>query len=601
MLVSWHDREVSKKQAASELIPKGVRPPPLPTKGRREPSSPMATAGTAQSAAQRPPPSKPSTGGKESENIRQIGVRHGGALHGGPSVVGVSRVPVVGIDFGTTYSKVALVHDGEVVLIEDTASKASSRAAIPSAVAYLPNGSCVVGEPAREMLATEPARVITSIKRVMGLSYSDPLANGLLGSLACSSKQGPNDSILFEVNGNTVTVPEVVARILAHLRDMASKWVAAKVTKAVFTAPVEFDTRAKRELELAARMAGIEIIAIVPEPVAAAMGCGYDGRDDSFVAVYDFGGGTFDASIVEVARNSFAVRGAAGDRWLGGDDFDELLAKRVADEFQQSSGISLHNRLEAWQRLLFASEEAKRWLSALESVDVVLPEAANTEDGPLALLIPVSRPDFVEITGDVIASSLEIARSAAMKARVHPRKITALLITGGTTRIPSVRAAAEKFFGRKGVSGIHPEHAVVIGAAVRAAVLTKMDVPQDFVERLRGLGRVGRDIGLALAGGTTEHIIRSDQIPPTAAHRIYSTSRDDQSQIRLEIVAGSSTVTAENSRVGGFIVEGLPPRPAGAMSLDVYFELSTTGTLYVTAQERSTGQRAQGTFDLLIT
>jgi molecular chaperone DnaK len=381
---------------------------------------------------------------------------------------------------------------------------------------------------------------------------------------------------------------------------MASQSIGAKVKKAVFTVPVDFDSRSKRELEIGARMAGLEIVGLVPEPVAAAMGCGFDGSGEAFVAVYDFGGGTCDASVVEVSQNRFIVRGSAGDRWLGGDDFDEVMARHVADEFLRASGVNLHNRAESWQRLIFACEEAKRWLSTLSSVDVVLPEAAQGPTGAQTLLVPMTRASFEEISADIITSSIEVARAAAAKSKVQPKKIDALLVTGGSSRIPAVREAVEKYFGRRALTGIHPEHAVVIGAAVRAAVLSNQKVPEDFVDRLRGLGTVGRDIGLALAGGTTEHIIQASTRPPVAAHRIYSTSRDNQPTIRLELVEGPSTLTAENRRIGGFVVEGLPLRPAGALSLDVYFELSTTGTLYVTAQERSTGQRAQGTFDLHI-
>ena len=230
-------------------------------------------------------------------------------------------------------------------------------------------------------------------------------------------------------------MPQVVQRILEHLRDMASKWLSAKVKKAVCTVPVEFDIRSKREIELAARMAGIEIMGMIPEPVAAAMGCGHDGKGEATVAVYDFGGGTFDASIVQVGQHRFSVRGAAGDRWLGGDDFDETIARYVADEFQKNTGLSLHNRAEEWQRLLFASEEAKRWLSTLETVDVVLPRAANTPKGPLTLLVPMTRQIFQEITDDILTSSLEVCRTATRRARVNPRDVTVLLVTGGTTRI----------------------------------------------------------------------------------------------------------------------------------------------------------------------
>ncbi len=556
----------------------------------------QATGAAASPTATAPQPT--AAPGADKGAFHQIGSRSGWGTTKQRVRQPRGEAPVVGMDFGTTYSKVAVFDGREVVLVEDTASAASSRSAIPSAVAYLSDGSCLVGEPAREMLATEPAQVVTSVKRVMGLSFSDPLANGLLGSLACPSHSGPNDSILFDIHGREVTVPEVCSQVLSHMRALVSDMVGAKVKRAVLTVPVDFDTRARRELEIAARMAGLEVLAMVPEPVAAAIGCGHDGSDQDTIAIYDFGGGTFDASVVEVGQQRFEVRGASGDRWLGGDDFDEMLARHVADEFNKQTGISLHNRVEEWQRLIFACEEAKRWLSTLESVDVVLPRAAHTREGVHTLLVPVTRELFEDLTEDITTSSLEICRAATFQAGLRPRDVGSLLVTGGTSRIPSVRHAAERFFGKRALAGVHPEHAVVIGAAVRAAVLSKVEMPEDLVKRLRGYGTLGRNIGIALAGGTTEHIITGDQRPPTAAVRRYSTSRDGQTTIRIELVEGDSLHTAANRRIGGFVIQDLPARQAGTLSLDVYFELSSTGTLYVTAQERSTGQRAQGTFDL---
>lgn len=509
-----------------------------------------------------------------------------------------SKAPVVGIDFGTTYSKVAIYDNGEVILVEDTKSTSSTRASVPSVVAFQSGGRHVVGERAQELLAVDPTTVISSVKRAMGLKFSDPLANGILGSLSCGTLAGPNDTILFDVHGEHLTVPDVASRILGHMRTMASEFVGADVKEVVLTMPVDFDRKAKRELELAARMAGLDVKALIPEPVAAAMGCGYDGTGRAFVAVYDFGGGTFDSSIVEVGQDRFMVRGAAGDRWLGGDDFDELMARYVADQFQKQTRIGIHNRAEEWQRLLFACEEAKRWLSTLNSVDVVLPRAALTANGPKTLLVPVTRDIFNDLTQELVASTVEICAQSARQAGIHPKNIDSLLITGGSTRIPAIREAAQRLYKKQGAFGVHPQHAVVIGAAVRAAVISGAPVPEDFAQRLKGQGVVDRTIGLALSGGSTEHIIDSSQRAPVAAHRQYSTNRDNQTTIRLELVQGTSHQTNENQPVGGFVVEGLPPKKAGVINLDVYFELSTTGTLHVTAQERSSGQRAQGTFDL---
>ncbi len=532
--------------------------------------------------------------------VRQVGSRRATEMArpaGSPPAAGA---PLVGLDFGTTTTKVAVVHEGEVVLIEDESAQAANRAAVPSCVARTAAGEWLVGGRARAMLATEPKRVVSSVKRVMGLEYHDRLAAGLLGSLACPSTPGPNGTILFELGGAQVTVPDVASRIIGHAKGLAEAWLGEPIAGAVLTVPVDFGQRARREIELAAKMAGLEVAAMIPEPVAAAMGCGLDGVAQATVAVYDFGGGTFDASVVQVGGRELRVLGAAGDRWLGGDDFDEALARHVADEFLRSSGVDLHGRAEPWQRLLFASEDAKRWLSTLGEVDVIMPEAALRPEGPVTLLVPVTRSTFDEICAVVVDASIEVFRQALDQAGLGPSEVDAVIVTGGTTRVPAVREAVRRLFDREPIEGIHPEHSVVIGAAVHAAARGK-----DASRRLRGISRRlraldddARAVGIALADGTTEPVIRTSQRPPVAAHRLYSTSRDGQDRVRIEIMSGEATATAENRRVGGFVVGGLPPAPAGSIDLDVYFELSSSGTLCVTAQERSRGQKVRQTFEL---
>lgn len=524
-------------------------------------------------------------------NARQIGTRASSLRQGAPAVQRKRGAPIIGIDFGTTYSKIAVLDEDEVVLIEDETSYSSTRASIPSVIAKSSDGRFLVGERAREMLAVKPERVISSIKRVIGLSYSDPLANGLLGSLACPSLAGPNDSILFDLEGEHLTVPDIVSKILEYLLGLANKWTGTKIEKAVLTIPVDFDARARRELELAAKMIGLEIVAMVPEPVAAVMGVGFDGTDDATIAVYDFGGGTFDASIVEVGAKTFNVLGSAGDRWLGGDDLDELLARHTADIFAQEKGISLHNRQEEFQRLLFACEETKRLLSALEKVDVIMPNAGRTSDGEQVLLVPLAREDFNALAQDVVSSSIAICDMAVMEADRAPKSVDALLLTGGTSRVPVIRRGAESYFGKTGIAGIHPEHAVVIGAAIRAALDAGYPVPKDFARPLSGQSRPGHDIGIIQESGSIEPVIEASEAPPATAHRLLVLSRDRQTRVSLEL-------SADGQPIGRFVIDDLPPRPAGEVTLNIYFELTTTGTLHVSAQDRETGQRAHASFDL---
>ena len=493
----------------------------------------------------------------------------------------------LGIDFGTAYSKVAVLDGDEVVLIEDRRSTSSSRAAIPSVVALSSDGRVLVGDAARQLLAVSPERVISSVKRVMGLSYSDPLANGLLGSLACETVDGPNDSILFDIDGQQLTVPEVAARILEYAVGLASDWAGERFDKAVMTIPVDFDDRARRELELAARMAGITVISMLPEPVAAVMGVGVEDEGDSTVAVFDFGGGTFDASLVSVGQQRFEVLGAAGDRWLGGDDLDELLARHVSDAFQRAKGIALHNRQEEFRRLLFACEETKRLLTMLPKVDVILPNAGITAEGPQVLMVPVTRDEFDDLAQDVIASAIETSRQATVEAGRTPKDVDVLLLTGGTSRIPEVRRQAEQCFGRKGITSVHPEHAVVMGAAIEAALETGEELPAGFAGRLRAQARPGRALRAVFSDGSELLLLKPDQAPPVTVHHQLTLPT---SNATIEIVEEAPT----RREIGALVIDGLEPSP----TVDLYLELTTNETLRVTVQDRRSGQQIQQSFEL---
>lgn len=537
---------------------------------------------------------------RQSAKLRQVGTRSERAPRGAAPLIGRAHGPAVGIDFGTSTSKIAALDCGEVVLIEDTELTISTRAMVPSVVAVEPSGELVVGEDARDLLAMHPELVIPSIKRVLGLNFSDPLTNGLLENLACPTVVGPNDSILFEMGERLLTVPEVVSEILKHLVGMATRWAGAPVKQAVMTVPVDFDRMARRQLEVAARMAGLEVLAMVPEPVAAVMGCGIEGRSNEKlrVAVYDFGGGTFDASFVEVGDETFTVLGTSGDRWLGGDDFDDVLARHVAARHFRERGVRLDNKREEFQRLLFACEEGKRLLSTLNKVEIIMAKAGHAEGGEQVLLIPIERDVFDDLAHDIVSSTRVICQQAAAQAGIVATDVDSLLITGGTTRIPVVTEAAQDIFGCAGVTGIHPEHAVVIGAAVRAAVISGEPVSEDVGRRLRGYGVSGRDIGIAMADGSTELVIRSNQQPPVAAARFFSAALEEGATYAIELVEGAHRAAADNKRIGNFIIQGLPVGPDGTVVINIYFELSSTGTLTVTAQDRASGQRVQATFEL---
>jgi molecular chaperone DnaK len=515
-----------------------------------------------------------------------------------PTLVG-RAAPIIGLDFGTTYSKVGVVQSGEVVLIQEEGCQSANPAAIPSVVAYPePGAPPIVGHRARELQPGNPGCIVSLIKRVLGQRYHAPMVDGILGTLACHTFAGPNDSILLEINGERLTVVEVTSHIIRHLKTLADTYTGSNVKQVVLTVPVDFDEAAQRELKLAARIAGLETVAMIPEPTAAVIGCGHDGSREVVVAVYDFGGGTFDVSIVEVHQRHFEICGTAGDRWLGGADIDSAIARYVADEFFRSSGLNLHKRVDQHLRLLQACEEAKRWLSTLPLADVIMPDAGYTAEGARTLFVPVTRACLEELSSDIIGSSIVVCSQALSQSRFSIDQIDEVLVTGGTTRIPAVRESLRQFFQREPRAGIHPENAVVMGAAIYAAMLSGQTLSKEAVERLMGKGVVGQSIGIALADGTTEHIIERSKRPPLAAFRLYGTARDNQDACGIKLYAGDNTHTADNQYIGGFVIDGLPPGPRGSVDIEVYFELSSTGTLCVTAQERSSGRRQRQTFEL---
>jgi cell division ATPase FtsA len=406
-----------------------------------------------------PPPSEP--GAPQTTPLPRV-----------PTLVG-RAAPIIGLDFGTTYSKVAFAQAGEVVLIEEEGSQRVNPAAIPSVVAFPePGGPPVVGERARDLQPDQPERVIPLIKRLLGRRLHDPSVDGVLGSLACRSFAGPEDAILLEIDGEQMTVVQVVSHVLRHLKSLADAASGSNVKQAVLTAPVDFDERAQRELKLAARIAGLETVAIIPEPTAAVIGCGHDGSREATVAVVDFGGGTFDVAIVEARQARLDVLGSAGDRWLGGADIDAAIARYVADEFYRAAGINLHRRADQLLRLLQVCEESKRWLSTLPLADVILPRAGHTAEGPQTLFVPVTRACLEELSAEIIDSSLAVCGDALSQSRLTTEQVDEVLVTGGTTRVPAVREAVRRLFGRDPRAGVHPENAVVMGAAVYAAMLS---------------------------------------------------------------------------------------------------------------------------------
>lgn len=377
----------------------------------------------------------------------------------------------VGIDFGTTFTSITVAIGDEVHLIADD----QGRTLQPSIVHYPERGNPIVGWPARERLALEPRRTIASVKRLLGHPFSDPTIAGYLQSASYKTLGGPNDSILIDVDGNQVAVPQVCAAVLTHVRDLAEKQLKTTVRQVTMSIPVTHTESQKAALRRAAQLAGLEVIGFVSEPVAGALAYGLGQGKNEIVAVYDFGGGTFDFTVMDMSGDNYRVLASEGDSWLGGDDFDLVLAQAVADAFWRATKIELRQRIVEWQRLLMACEAAKRGLSTDPAAYIVvdnLVEAPKRVD----LRQKVERPLFERLCKELFDRSIAVCREALGRAGLEPTDVTQLVVTGGVSRIPFVRAGLSQVFEREILSVVSPEEAIALGAGLVAAKTVKHPV-----------------------------------------------------------------------------------------------------------------------------
>ena len=371
---------------------------------------------------------------------------------------------VVGIDLGVCYSRLAIGVDDTVHAVPVDGDERTC----PSVVYYPERGAPIVGAAARQRQALEGERVVASIKRVLGRFYSDPLISGFLHSASFRSARGPADSILVQIGEDQHAVPQVGADILKHLRAMAARRIGRDVTKAVLSHPVAFDEVQKAALCKAAKFAGIEVVDLIEEPVAVALAYGLGQGKNEIIAVYDFGGGTFDFTVIDMSADGYRVLASDGDGWLGGDDFDRALADAIANSIWRRTKVELRDRAVEWQVLLMACEEAKRQLSFAEVTELCLP-GVNLGAGSGEIKMPVNRDALLRVSRELFERSLEVCRNALSQLGLEPRDMTTVLISGGTSRIPFIRAGLNQFFDRPVAGSLNPEEAVALGAGLHAA------------------------------------------------------------------------------------------------------------------------------------
>lgn len=374
---------------------------------------------------------------------------------------------IVGIDYGTTYSSIATVKDGHASLLRD----AAGRTLVPSIVSYPASGGVLVGWDARDLVATDPGHTIHSAKRLLGRHPKNPEVASQLAQQAYRADVGPGDQVVIEMTRMSLSIPQIVAEVLRLLKRTAERALDAAVDDAVLTVPVTFGVAQRNALRKAAELAGLRTVGLIEEPAAAGLAYGFGHERNEIVAVYDFSGGTFDFTLIDISRDVFRILVSAGDAWLGGDDFDLLLAKDLANRFWKEHSLEIQKRLVEWQRLIFACEAAKRTLSRADAAAVRVPQIARNASRSLDLDMEVTRARFDGLCGELVRRSLDVVDQALRDVDLEPSDVGQVVITGGCTRIPMVRAAVSEYFGRGIETHVDPDEAVALGAAVQASLL----------------------------------------------------------------------------------------------------------------------------------
>src|SRR6204780_3070513 len=450
---------------------------------------------------------------------------------------------IIGIDLGTTNSVVSVMEGGQAVVIPNQEGGRTT----PSVVAFTKSGERLVGQVAKRQSVTNPENTVYSIKRFMGRRFSEVSEETKL--VPYKVVAGENGDARVEINGKRYSPPEISAMILTKLKEAAEAYLGEKVTKAVITVPAYFNDSQRQATKDAGQIAGLEVMRIINEPTAAALAYGLDKKKDEVIAVYDFGGGTFDISILEVGDNVVQVISTNGDTHLGGDDIDNLIIDWMLAEFKKGNGLDLRNDKMALQRLKEAAEKAKIELSSVQETGINLPYVTVGSSGPMHLDMRLSRSKLEQMIAPLVERSMESVRKALADAKKQPKDIDEVVLVGGSTRIPMVQEAVKKFFGKEPHKGVNPDEVVAIGAAVQAGVLS------GDVKDLVLLDVTPLSLGVETLGGVMTPIIPRNTTIPTQKKEVFSTATDSQPSVEIHILQGERTDAKYNRPLGKFHLE----------------------------------------------
>jgi molecular chaperone DnaK len=485
---------------------------------------------------------------------------------------------IIGIDLGTTNSVVAVMEGGEPVVITNPEGSRLT----PSVVAFTKTGERLVGQVAKRQAVTNPENTVFSIKRFMGRKYDEVTEE--MKMVPFEVVRASNGDARVSALGKQYSPPEISAMILQKLKQAAEEYLGQPVTKAVITVPAYFNDAQRQATKDAGQIAGLEVSRIVNEPTAAALAYGLDKKKDETIAVYDFGGGTFDISILEVGEGVVEVKATNGDTHLGGDNLDQKIIDWIIAEFKKTEGIDLGKDRMALQRLKEAAEKAKMELSTVMETDINLPFITADATGPKHLQMKLSRAKFEQLVEDLLQKTVGPTKQALTDAGVDRSKIDEVVLVGGSTRIPRVQAIVKELFNREPHKGVNPDEVVAIGAAVQAGVLA------GDVKDLLLLDVTPLSLGIETMGGVMTTLIARNTTIPTRKGEIFSTASDSQTSVEVHVLQGERSLARDNRTLGKFHLIGLPPAPRGVPQIEVTFDIDANGIVNVSAKDLGTGK-----------
>jgi len=487
---------------------------------------------------------------------------------------------IIGIDLGTTNSAMAVVQNGQPQIIENR----EGARVTPSIVALTKNGERLVGVLAKRQQITNPKNTIFSVKRLIGRRFDDPEVQRDLKILPYEIRKASDGGVEVKMGDKWYRPFEISAMVLQKLKQDAEEKLGEKIDQAIITCPAYFDDSQRKATKLAGEIAGFEVKRIINEPTAAALAYGLTKKENQKIVVYDFGGGTFDISIIETGDDTVEVKATGGDTHLGGDDFDQKIIDWLVEQFKKDQGIDLRKDPLALQRLKEAAEKAKIELSTTYETEINLPFVTSDASGPKHLYYKLTRAQFEEMVKEYVDRSIELVNQVLKEAKMDPKDIDEIILVGGQTRMPLIQQRIKEVFGKEPRKDINPDEVVAIGAAIQGGIL------QGEVKDVLLLDVTPLSLGIETLGGVNTILIPKNTTIPTAKTQIFSTAQDNQTSVEIHVLQGERPMAKDNKSLGRFILDGIPPAPRGVPQIEVTFDIDANGILTVTAKDKATGK-----------